>query len=65
MRAAVLILLYLKENKLLAYYVVVIRQLKLLTRIGALTKLFTTCVKGTPKQVAFKINLAAASYLYY
>jgi hypothetical protein len=65
MRAAVLILLCPKENKLLVCCVVVIQQLKSLTRIGALTKLSATYAKSTPKQAAFKINLAAAGYLYY
>jgi hypothetical protein len=65
MRAVVLILLCSKENKLLACCVVVIQQLKSLTRIGALTKLSATYAKSIPKQAAFKTDLAAASYLYY
>jgi hypothetical protein len=65
MCAAVLILRCPKENKLLACCVVVIQQLKSLTCIGALTEPSATCAKSTPKQAAFKTNLAAASHLCY
>jgi hypothetical protein len=65
MRAVVLILLCLKESKLLAYCEVVLLYLKLLTRIDAPTELSATSARSTTKQAAFKINLAAAGYLFY
>jgi hypothetical protein len=65
MRAIVLILLCLKESKLLACCKVVLLYLKLLTRIDAPTELSATSARSTTKQAAFKINLAAASYLFY
>jgi hypothetical protein len=65
MRAVVLILLYLKENKLLACCVVVLLYLKSLTHMDALTEPSATSARSTTKQAAFKINLVAAGHLFY
>jgi hypothetical protein len=65
MRAVVLILLCLKESKLLACCEVVLLYLKLLKRMDALTEPSATSARSTTKQAAFKINLAAASHQFY